>query len=431
MDDIKEFSFVESLKGELSLPGDKSISHRAVLFSAMAEGTSKISNLSDGEDVKSTRSIMESLGCSFSNEGDTLVVKGVGKNGFKPQTNPITLDAGNSGTTSRLLSGILAHQSFTSVIVGDHSLSQRPMRRVADPLIEAGADIKTSEIGSLPMTISPSNTLKPIKHTLKVASAQVKSALLLAGLFMDEESLVVEPQPTRNHTEWMLQMPVKYTQEGGKMIRSSSKYYPKPNEYFVPSDISTAAFYIVFALISKNSEIIIKNVSLNPTRTAFLELLVEMGGDIHIGEMQYSANEPYADIRVKSCKLKNVQIPKDIIPEIIDEIPILSLAGLYAEGDFEIRGAEELRVKESDRIKALCTNYHKFVENVEEFEDGFALRGTFKNDVLLFDSYTDHRIAMTFAIRSMLNRGGGSVKDFRYVAISNPKFLEQIKSVTE
>lgn len=421
----KKFENVDKLKGTLFLPGDKSISHRSVMFASMAKGKSVIFNCSDGEDVKSTINCFKKLGCDINYSENKIIIEGRGFKGF--ENKKVTLDAGNSGTTARLLTGLLSVQSFETTIVGDLSLSKRPMTRVVDPLNKFGANISTTE-GKLPLTIFPSTSIKPFDYTLTVPSAQVKSALLLAGLHLDEKSIIKEPVITRDHTERMLGLKTELI-DGIKNIYVSKSDYPESSEYIVPSDISTAAFFIVFGLLVPNSEIIIKNVVLNETRSGIIKVLKAMGGDIEIINTSNKNKEISGDILVKHSKLRNINIDKSLIPNIIDEIPILSLAGVFAAGDFIIKNAEELRVKETDRITALIENYKKVGIEVEEYKDGFILKGYPNGKSAYFDSFGDHRIAMTFGILSMLTKDGGVVKEFDCVNISNPNFIKQINTL--
>lgn len=422
---IQKFENIGSIKGELFLRGDKSISHRAVMFAAMADGISVIRNCSGSEDVRSTIKCFEKLGCSFEITDDQIKV--IGK-GFKRFSKPDSdLYSGNSGTTARLISGILCAQNFESVITGDESLSQRPMKRIVEPLRLIGADISANENGTLPIIIKPC-LIKPINYKLQIASAQVKSAMILCAIHLDKESVFIEQTPTRNHTEKLLNLKTEITNEGTK-IYASKHNYPKPFEITVPSDISSAAFFIVLGLLTKNSELIIRNISLNETRTGIINILQQMEGKIEIENQREEKGEKVGDIRVHSSKLKNVSISKTIIPNIIDEIPILSVAGIFAEGNFRINNAHELRVKESDRIKSLCNNFRKAGLIVDEFEDGFALSGNVSNVEILFESYGDHRIAMAFGVLSMLMKNGGSVNDFECVGVSNPQFVEQINNL--
>ncbi|MFZ1281377.1 MAG: 3-phosphoshikimate 1-carboxyvinyltransferase [Ignavibacteriaceae bacterium] len=422
----KRFEKIKRVSGELSLTGDKSISHRAVIFSAMASGKSMITNLSQAQDVISTMVIMHKLGASILTKDRKIIIGGMGFKEFKePSSN---LDCGNSGTSARLIAGLLAAQDFTSTLIGDESLSKRPMKRVIEPLSKMGTEFQSNENITLPLTVIPNSKFHNIDYEMPVASAQVKSSILIAGLHCDGETTVIENEQTRNHTEKMLGLSVRF--ENSKIISSSSsKYYPEAKEYFVPGDISTSAFHIVLTLLTPKSELILKNVSLNPTRTGFIDVLKNMGADISFVDIKTSSNEEYGDVIIKSSSLKNIQIESQIIPNIIDEIPILTIAGIFAEGDFVIGNAKELRVKESDRIKSICYNLNLLGLKVEESEDGFYVSGEIKNPKMTFESFGDHRIAMAFSILSMLLDNGGEVNGFNCVNISNPKFEEQINSI--
>lgn len=423
---IQDFKKIGTLKGKLKLPGDKSISHRSVMFASMADGVSIIRNCSDSEDVSSTIKCFEELGCQFEKENSEIKVTG---KGFKRFTKPEgKLKAGNSGTTTRLICGILSAQNFESVITGDESLSQRPMKRIVEPLTLMGANITASGIGTLPLKIKPSASLRSINYKLQVASAQVKSALILCAIHLNDESVITETVPTRNHTENLLRLRTEHTAQGINIF-VSKKNYPKPFNITVPSDISSAAFFIVLALLTKDSEILIANVSLNETRTGVIQVLKSMGGKISIENESLELGEPVGDLRIQSSKLVNVEIPSELIPNIIDEIPILSVAGLFSEGNFKVANAKELRVKESDRIKSLCINFRNAGLSVNEFEDGFEVIGQPTNLHVQFQSFGDHRIAMAFAVMSLLLNNGGSVKDFECVGISNPNFVTQIKNL--
>lgn len=422
----KSFSKIKSVKGELSFAGDKSISHRAIFFASMAKGKSRITNLSLSEDVSSTRNIFEHLGVEFLFQNLELIIEGKGKTGFNAPKN--ILDCGNSGTTARLLSGLLIAQNFSSTLIGDESLSKRPMQRVIEPLKLMGGKIKSTN-STLPLTISPSGKLNNIEYTLPVASAQVKSSVLIAGLHLQDYTKVIENFITRDHTERMLELPVE-NRDNQKIILSSDKFYPNPKDYFIPGDVSSAAFFIVLTLLSENSELIIRDVSLNPTRTGFIELLKQMNAKILIENVRYSSNEPYGDIIVKSSDLKNIVIENEIIPNIIDEIPILSIAGVFAKGSFEIRNCKELRYKESDRIKSICENLKMIGLDVQEFDDGFIIDGEIKNTSAAFHSFGDHRIAMAFSVLAMLMGNNSSVEEIGCVSISNPEFFKQVESIT-
>jgi len=421
------FNKISKVEGSLSLPGDKSISHRSVIFSSLAEGESVIHNLGNGEDVKSTIACFSSMGVKFENQHDSIIVKGLGlKNLIKPST---PLNAGNSGTTARLISGVLVNQDYDSEIIGDESLSRRPMQRVISPLTLMGASIHASPQGTLPVKIYGSKELHSIEYEIPVASAQVKSCILLSGLHLDDETKVIETIPSRDHTEKMLGLKVSY-ESGKKKIHVSKKDYPVANEYYVPGDISTAAFFMPLALLTDNSELLIKNVSLNETRNGVVTMLQAMGANIETQNIKQNNGELSGDLIIKSSKLHNIEIPSGIIPNIIDEIPILTITGILAEGKFSIRNAKELRGKESDRINAICSNLKHLGLNVTEFGDGFEFDGQITNPFPVFESFEDHRIAMSFGILSLLLPNGGKVDGFNSVAISNPDFLKQLKTIT-
>ena len=423
---FQSFNHISKVKGELNLPGDKSISHRAVMFASMAKGKSVIKNLSNGEDVATTINCFSALGCDIKEVNKEVIVKGKGFKNFNKPHN--SLDCGNSGTTARLITGFLAAQDFNTILTGDESLSKRPMDRVTIPLEKMGAQFKSNN-NKLPLEIFPAKELKPINYELPVASAQIKSAVILAGLHSDGTTSIIEKNQSRNHTEKMLGLEVKES-DAGSTILVSKINYPVPAEYFVPSDVSTAAFFIILAALTKGSFLKIKNAGLNETRKGYLKILESMRAKINFENVALSSGEVYGDIIVESSKLKNVEIPEEIIPNIIDEIPILSVAGLFADGNFVIKNAGELRKKESDRISSLCYNYKLLGLEVEESENGFIISGLIKNKNVVFESFGDHRIAMTFAILSMLLKVGGEVNNFDCIKISNPGFVQQIKQIT-
>ena len=304
------------------------------------------------------------------------------------------------------------------------------MGRILEPLEKIGCKIKSTD-GKLPLHFLTSDRIKAIDYILPVPSAQVKGAVLLAGLHSEEFTTVEENNLyTRDHTERMLNLPVEITR-GKKITKISSAFYPKPADYFIPGDISTAAFFIVLALLSKNSNILLRNISLNETRTNFLNLLISMGAEIRITPKGNSNNEPYGDVIVLSSELKNIEIDPDIIPGLIDEIPILSIAGALAENNFIVRGAKELRVKESDRINSICLNLTKAGFDITEFDDGFSISGKLESGYKSFESYDDHRIAMAFSVLASLMEQGSEVNGFECVSVSNPNFLNQLTSITE
>jgi len=427
MKETIEFNHISNIKGELDLPGDKSISHRAVMMASLAEGKSIIKNLAGGEDVLSTINCFIQLGIEIKKKEDAYLIQGKGFKGLKKPSR--SLDAQNSGTLTRLLTGILSAQNFESTITGDKSLSARPMKRILVPLTLMGAKITASPDSTLPIKIYPSEELGPINYELPVASAQVKGAVLFAGLHLAGTSSVIEKLPSRNHTELMLNLKTEI-KDDNKISYVSKENYPQPKEYYVPSDISTAVFFIILALLTKNSELLIKDITLNPTRTGIIEILKKMGGRIEVINEKVSSGEFFGDLLIRSSKLQNIKIDESIIPNIIDEIPALSIAGIFAEGDFEIRNVKELRFKETDRIHAVCENLRLTGLNVEEFEDGFKLSGKIRNNNLQFNSYDDHRIAMSFGILSSLLKDGGKVNKFKSVKISNPQFLNQLGEIS-
>jgi len=421
-----DFNKINKVEGVLKLPGDKSISHRAVIFAALAKGESGIYNLSNGEDVKSTLNCFENLGIEIIHHENYLSVVGNGYKGLKKPLQP--LNAGNSGTTTRLLSGILIAQNFELTITGDSSLSKRPMKRIIMPLEAMGGKISASDVFTLPIKIFPTGQIIAINYELPIASAQVKSAVLLAGLHSEQITSVIEKFPSRDHTEKMLGLKTEF-KNFRKISYVSQKDYPQPKEYFIPSDISTAAFFIVLTLLSKNSSLQIKNVSLNKTRTGILEILKSMGGEIEVEKEKEISGEISGDILITSSILHNITLPENLIPNIIDEIPILSIAGIFAEGEFKLENAAELRGKETDRIAAICFNFKKLGLDVHEFSDGFFVKGGIKNNVPVFESFNDHRIAMAFGILSLLLNDGGKVNNFECVNISNANFMNQLYNI--
>ncbi|MCP5062179.1 MAG: 3-phosphoshikimate 1-carboxyvinyltransferase [Ignavibacteriae bacterium] len=427
---IQEFRKANKVSGTLNLPGDKSISHRAVMFSSLAEGKSEIYNCLMSEDVISTINAFKAMGCKIEITDEKIVVGGKGIDGLqKPQKE---LYLGNSGTTTRLLAGILSAQKFPTVLNGDDSLSKRPMKRIIDPLLLMGADI-TGDSDCLPLKINPVEELKSLEYKLPMASAQVKSCVLLAGLFSDEKTCVIENKVSRNHTETMLGLEV-VEENGIRRIYSSKLNFPKARNVFVPSDISTAAFFMILTLLSKNSELRLPNVSLNETRIGIISILKKMNGNIEYKNVKTLNGEKRGDIIVKSSDLINVEIPSEVIPNIIDEIPILAIAGLFAKGNFNIRNAKELRHKESDRISSVCNNLKLLGLDIIEYEDGFEIlknnsKSFVEKENITFESYDDHRIAMAFSVLSVLLKYGGSINDFECVNISNPNFLTQLATI--
>lgn len=412
----------KQLRGEFSVPGDKSISHRAVILSALSNGTSVIDGFLHAADPMSTISCFHALGIPYAIDGATVRITGRGLHGFQKSTG--MLDAGNSGTTIRLLTGILAGQHFSSVISGDEYLVKRPMKRIIDPLQQMGAVIRHSGAMTAPLTVEGKFPLKSITYELPVASAQVKSAVLLAGLYAEGITTVIESEPSRDHTERMLHLTSAringknaVSVAGGKTIDATT--------YLVPGDPSSAAFFIVAGLIVPNSEIVIRNVGLNPSRIGYINILKQMQGNITIENDRTIGGEPVGDILVRSSHLRsNIRLDGPIIPNIIDEIPILAIAGAFAEGSFIISGAKDLRNKETDRIAAVCTNLTQMGIDVVEYDDGFAFEP--KNNFIpqKFNSYGDHRIAMAFGIAALALKGESSIIDSQCVSISFPTFWD-------
>lgn len=419
---------VKKLKGIITLPGDKSISHRAIMLGSIAEGISEIRGFSRSEDCLNTLHAFQLLGVKIKEEGENLIIYGQGLYGLQEPEEVI--DVGNSGTTARLILGILSAQKFYTVITGDKSLRTRPMARVTEPLRKMGAQIWGRKgVNFLPLTIKGA-TLKPIDYVLPVASAQVKSALLLAGLYAEGETSVTEPAKSRDHTEKML----KYLGAEIKikkltvMLQGHSQL--KGNTIFVPGDLSSAAFFIVAAAILKDSEIVIKNVGINPTRTGIIEILKKMGVNLHLKNGREKSGEIVADLEIKGSKLKGITIKGEIIPRIIDEIPILSIAAALAKGKTVIRDARELRVKETDRIKAIVENLRNLGVKVEELDDGMIIQGANKLRGAKTNSFGDHRIAMSLIIAGLVASGETTVSDTACINTSFPDFMDTLEKIT-
>ncbi len=425
-----------NLCGTINLPGDKSISHRAALFSAMAKGTTRIENFATSADCASTLSCLQQLGVEISRENSTVFVKGVGKIGFKGAES--ALDCGNSGTTMRLLSGVLAGQRFDSVLIGDESLSIRPMKRVIEPLSQMNVRIEATE-NHAPLRIFGKNPLRAISFEPKVASAQVKSCVILAGLNAGGKTSVLEKTPTRDHTERMLRWfgvdIEERNTENGKLISVSGDANLTARDLLVPSDVSSAAFFLVAAACLTGSEIVLQGVGLNPTRNAVVEVLRSFGAEIEVFSEREIGNEPIGDLRVRRTgdlrsKLSSNILRGKIIANLIDEIPILAVFGTQIEGGIEIREASELRVKESDRIRSVVENLRKMNARVEEFEDGFRVEKSQLKGARV-ESFGDHRIAMAFAVAALFADGATEIEDAECAAVSFPAFFEILQSVTK
>lgn len=415
------------LKGTLSIPGDKSISHRSIMFGSIAKGTTKIHNFLMGDDCLSTIECFRKLGIDIEMHNDYILVHGKGLHGLKPASE--ILDCGNSGTTTRLISGILAGQPFTSTLTGDASIQKRPMKRIIEPLRQMHAAIEGKDDNFCPLTISPS-TLEGICYTSPVASAQVKSCVLLAGLYANTPTTVCEPALSRDHTERMLSA-------FGAIIERKDKcvtIYPNPEleamEVVVPGDISSAAFFMVAGLIVPNSKLILQNVGINPTRRGILDALLAMGGRITCFNERELCGEPVCDMIIESSDLHGITIEGDIIPTMIDEIPAFAVAALFAHGTTIIKDAKELRVKESNRIDTMCHELGKMGAVIRPLEDGMIIEGNATLHGAILESYDDHRIAMSLAVAALKATTPSQILNSECIRISYPHFFEHLKAVS-
>lgn len=416
-----------ALRGDVTVPGDKSISHRAVMFGALADADTHITGFLMGEDCLSTISCFEKMGVSIDVSEKEVVVHGVGLHGLKAPTE--LLYTGNSGTTTRLLCGILAGQPFSCTLNGDASIQKRPMGRIIKPLREMGADISGKDGNLCPLDIHPA-PLHGIRYDMPVASAQLKSAILLAGLFADGPTTVIEPAPSRDHTERMLRgLGAQVISNGTEITLTPPKALHAVNVE-VPGDISSAAYFLVAGLILPNSDIVIRNVGINPTRTGILDALEAMGANIERLNERGTV-EPICDLRVHSSHLHGTTISGDLIPRLIDEIPVLAVAAAFAEGKTVIRDAQELKVKESNRIATMTTELSKTGADVQETDDGMIIRGGKPLHGADFASYADHRVAMSMAVCALACEGNSSIDDPDCVAISYPTFFETLDALKQ
>lgn len=414
--------------GELSVPGDKSISHRSIMFGAIADGLTEVTNFLQGADCLSTISCFRSLGIEIENQQDKILIHGKGLHGLHASRQ--ILDVGNSGTTTRLISGILAGQPFESTLNGDASIQKRPMKRIFTPLSAMGASFQSLKGNDCaPFTIS-GGQLHGIHYNSPVASAQVKSAVLLAGLYAEGTTSVTEPVLSRNHTELMLS-------GFGAVITSSgttASIEPEPDlkgqQIHVPGDISSAAYFIALGLMTPNSEILIKNVGINPTRDGIIKAALAMGGNLTLLNKRTVSGEPVADILVKSSSLHGTSIGGELIPTLIDELPIIAVMAAFAEGTTTITDAQELRVKESDRIAVVTENLSAMGGNITPTEDGMIIEGGVPLHGTCIKTHLDHRIAMAFAIAGLNADGITTFDDKNVVTISYPAFFEDIKQLT-
>ncbi|GGJ79174.1 bifunctional prephenate dehydrogenase/3-phosphoshikimate 1-carboxyvinyltransferase [Pseudomonas matsuisoli] len=416
-----------TLSGRVRVPGDKSISHRSIMLGSLAEGTTEVSGFLEGEDALATLQAFRDMGVVI--EGPLhgrVTIHGVGMNGLKAPPGPLYL--GNSGTSMRLLSGLLAAQAFDTELTGDASLSKRPMNRVAVPLREMGAVIETGADGRPPLKIKGAQRLKGMHYDMPVASAQVKSSLLLAGLYADGQTSVTEPAPTRDHTERMLRGFGYPVTTEGNTARLTGGHHLKGGAIEVPADISSAAFFLVAASIAEGSELVLEHVGINPTRTGVIDILQLMGADLTLQNQREVGGEPVADIRVRSAPLKGIDIPEALVPLAIDEFPVLFVAAACAQGRTVLTGAEELRVKESDRIQSMADGLKVLGVHAEATPDGIVIEGG-KMGGGEVDSHGDHRIAMAFSVASLRASAPIRIHDCANVATSFPNFLELAKRV--
>lgn len=422
----------KAITGEIRVPGDKSISHRSIMFGSLAKGTTHVSGFLEGEDSLNTLRAFKAMGVSIEGPTDGKVtIEGVGMHGLqKPEA---TIDMGNSGTSMRLLSGLLAGQAFDVELSGDRSLSKRPMKRVTDPLALMGARVDTAEGGRPPLKIHGGSAMSGIHYDMPMASAQVKSCLLLAGMYAKGETSVTEPAPTRDHTERMLSAfgyPVKTEKTSDGLNRMSLQGGGELSacNIDVPSDISSAAFFMVMAAIAENADLTIKHVGINPTRTGVIDILKLMGADITCLNEQEVGGEPVADIRVRSSQLKGIHVPEEFVPLAIDEFPVLFVAAACAEGQTIVTGAHELRVKESDRIQVMADGLQTLGVDATATDDGMIINGG-RIQSGRVNSHDDHRIAMAFSVASLRAEGEIIIDDCDNVNTSFPTFVQLANQV--
>lgn len=416
------------LHGTVRVPGDKSIAHRVLMLSAVADGTSRVRWLPDGEDMRSSARVLTALGVQIEAQGQDCVVSGRGLHGLQEPSG--ALDCGNSGTTMRLMAGLLAGQGFASVLTGDASLRSRPMARIAEPLRAMGASVETAPESLPPLRIR-GGEIRPVAYEPPVASAQVKSCVLLAGLYADGETSVIEPVPTRDHTERLLrQMGAVLTVEGTgpTRIRLIAPAALEPLSGVVPGDLSSAAYWLAAASIVPGSELLLPAVGINPTRSAVVELLSTWGARIEIEDRRTELGEPVATLRVRSSgeALRGGVIGPAQVPGLIDELPLLAALGPFTVEGVEIRGAAELRVKESDRIAATCAALRAIGASVQEYPDGLAVAGGTKLHGGVIEARGDHRIAMTFGVVGLATESGVTIRGAEAAAVSYPGFFSEI-----
>jgi 3-phosphoshikimate 1-carboxyvinyltransferase len=424
---VEKIHPVRSLNGAIRLPGDKSVSHRYGMLASIAEGTSRIRNYSSGADCASTLGAMRSLGVSIERNGAEVVVHGVGLDGLKAPSD--TLDAGNSGSTIRMLSGILAGQPFTATIAGDESLSRRPMGRIIAPLEAMGARIEARDGKYPPLTIH-GGKLKPIDYVLPVASAQVKSCVLFAGLYCDGVTTVREPVVTRDHSEIALREFGAEVESAGGVITIQGRPNLKGRDLYVPGDLSSAAFFLVAAMLRPGSRIGIEGVGLNPTRSALLDFLAAGGASIKVVNIAQASGELIGDIVIESRQWRGGILEKSTAAALIDEIPVLAVLGAASQNGLVVRDAAELRVKETDRIATAAENLQRMGVEIAVREDGFEIPGKQRFRAAKIDSFGDHRIAMAFSIAALAADGPCEIENAEAASVSFPEFYDMLRSLT-
>lgn len=417
------------LRGDVSVPGDKSISHRAVMFSSLAKGITTVKGFLRGADCLSTVACMRDLGIRVEDRGTELVIYGQGLHGLKEPAD--VLQVGNSGTTIRLMLGILAGQGIYAVLTGDDSIRRRPMGRIIQPLTQMGAEIYGRAGNTLaPVVVRGNAALRPITYHSPVASAQIKSAVLLAGLFLDGETTVIEPSLSRDHSERMLRaFGATVASRGAQSTVSGKASLVSPGVVDVPGDISSAAFLLVAGCIVPDSDILVRGVGVNPTRTGILEALQQMGADLTLENLREQSGEPVADIRVRSSRLKGITIGGEMLPRLIDEVPVLAVAAATAEGPTVIQDAAELRVKETDRIQTIVREFANMGVTVEERHDGMIIPGGAVFAGGRCDSHGDHRIAMSMAVAGLIARDTTTISDAGSIDVSFPGFAELLRTL--
>ncbi len=416
---------INSLKGTLRVSSDKSISHRAIMLGSLATGTTIIKNFLKSDDCMHTIDCFRKLGVHIEFDGDLVLVKGKGLHGLSPSSSPLYV--GNSGTTIRIMAGILAAQCFSTTITGDNSIKKRPMRRVIEPLTRMGAVIESDNFFS-PMTIMPSG-LKGITYEMPIASAQVKSAILMASLYADGQTTIIERVKSRNHSENMINYFGGDIKLVGNKIISKKVDKLEAREIDIPADISSASFFIVLSQLVERSEVILKDVLINDTRAGIIKIIKKMNGNIKILNKRVMSGEIVADLKLNSANLKGIVIQGDIIPTLIDEIPIIAVAAAFAEGTTIIKDAREARIKECDRLNAMCSELKKLGADIEEMPDGLIIKGKKALRSAILESHLDHRVAMSLAVAGFCIDGGITLKDVECIDVSYPNFSRDINGL--